>query len=84
MRAKRRAVHIAVVDTQMCMRVNTIQKKHALHAFLWLCSHSNSSTDGCSCAQGDRGQQRAEWQGGFDGAGMVHGKKGGLVRVGGY
>ncbi|PNW71778.1 hypothetical protein CHLRE_16g680944v5 [Chlamydomonas reinhardtii] len=34
--------------------------------------------------KGDRGQQRAEWQGGFDGAGMVHGKKGGLVRVGGY
>ncbi|KAG2433073.1 hypothetical protein HYH02_012777 [Chlamydomonas schloesseri] len=34
--------------------------------------------------KGDRGQQRAEWQGGFDGAGLVHGKKGGLVRVGGY
>ncbi|EFJ46500.1 hypothetical protein VOLCADRAFT_105489 [Volvox carteri f. nagariensis] len=32
--------------------------------------------------KGDRGQLRAE--GGYDGAGMVHGKKGGLVRVGGY
>ncbi len=32
--------------------------------------------------KGDRGQLRAE--GGYDGAGMVTGKKGGLVRVGGY